>query len=156
MKLVAIELKSSNRSYEKTLDLIDKELMKISNELSDYTLVVLPENFLGYAVDLKSVKKIIEDIFVYKIIGSFDNSTFHVGSNINVLEFTKDEMRVFTQRFFSIFKKRYMDRHINFMKMIYDLTPASLEGDQTLTSQETIDSSSAQKIKNGILATAQK
>jgi deaminated glutathione amidase len=68
MKLVAIELKSSNRSYEKTLDLIDKELMKISNELSDYTLVVLPENFLGYAVDLKSVKKIIEDIFIYKIL----------------------------------------------------------------------------------------
>lgn len=91
------------------------------------------------------------DILVYETIGSFENSKFHVGSNINVLEFTKDEMRAFTQRCFSIFKKRYMDRHINFMKMIYDLTPAALEGDQTLTSQETIDSSSAQKIKNGIL-----
>ena len=39
------------------------------------------------------------DILVYETIGSFENSKFHVGSNINVLEFTKDEMRAFTQRF---------------------------------------------------------
>ena len=90
------------------------------------------------------------NIFVYGIIGSYKNPKFSVGSQIDVLEFTKEEMRVLSQKCFSIFKQRYIDKHINFMKEIQELPPALLDGDQSLISQQVVDYSMVQEIKGGM------
>lgn len=90
------------------------------------------------------------NIFVYGIIGSYKNPKFSVGSQIDVLEFTKEEMRVLSQKCFSIFKQRYIDKHINFMKEIQELPPALLDGDQSLICQQVIDYSMVQEIKGGM------
>lgn len=90
------------------------------------------------------------DIFVYSIIGSYENPEFSVGSQIDVLEFTKEEMRVLSQKCFSIFKQRYINKHVNFMKEIQELPPALLDGDQSLISQQVIDHSMAQEIKGSM------
>lgn len=89
-------------------------------------------------------------IFVYGSIGSYNNQNFSVGSQIDVLAFTKEEMRVLSQKCFSIFKQRYIDKHVNFMKEIQELPPALLDGDQSLISQEIIDNSLAQEMKDDI------
>lgn len=90
------------------------------------------------------------NIFVYGIIGSYKNPKFSVGSQIDVLEFTKEEMRVLSQKCFSIFKQRYIDKHINFMKEIQEFPPALLDGDQSLISQQVVDYSMVQEIKGGM------
>lgn len=90
------------------------------------------------------------NIFVYGIIGSYKNSKFYVGSHIDVMEFTREEMRVLSQKCFSIFKQRYIDKHINFMKEIQELPPALLDGDQSLICQQVIDYSMVQEIKGGM------
>lgn len=89
-------------------------------------------------------------IFVYGSIGSYKNSKFYVGSHIDVMEFTREEMRILSQRCFSIFKERYINKHVNFIKEIHKLTPELLDGDESLISQEIIDYSQAQEMKDGI------
>lgn len=89
-------------------------------------------------------------IFVYGSIGSYKNSKFYVGSHIDVMEFTREEMRILSQRCFSIFKERYINKHVNFIKEIHELTSGLLDGDVSLISQEIIDYSQAQEMKDGI------
>lgn len=89
-------------------------------------------------------------IFVYGSIGSYKNSKFYVGSRIDVMEFTREEMRILSQRCFSIFKERYINKHVNFIKEIHKLTSGLLDGDGSLISQEIIDYSQAQEMKDGI------
>lgn len=89
-------------------------------------------------------------IFVYGSIGSYKNSKFYVGSHIDVMEFTREEMRILSQRCFSIFKERYINKHVNFIKEIHELTSGLLDGDVSLISQEIIDCSQAQEMKDGI------
>ena len=89
-------------------------------------------------------------IFVYGSIGSYKNSKFYVGSHIDVMEFTREEMRILSQRCFSIFKERYINKHVNFIKEIHKLTSELLDGDESLISQEIIDYSQAQEMKDGI------
>lgn len=89
-------------------------------------------------------------IFVYLSIGSYKNSKFYVGSHIDVMEFTREEMRILSQRCFSIFKERYINKHVNFIKEIQELTSGLLDGDASLISQKIIDYSQAQEMKDGI------
>ena len=63
---------------------------------------------------------------VVNIIGKFENETFHFGGNLR--ECTINEMRVFSQRCFDIFKKRYIDSRKNFWKDIDAVTVNDIRG----------------------------
>lgn len=68
MKLVAIELSAKDRSYAQTLELLQGELTKISENQCSQTLVVLPENFLGYYSDIHSIFSMIAEIEKHNIL----------------------------------------------------------------------------------------
>lgn len=103
------------------------------------------ETISGHAVS--------EGILFYTAIGSFDNHSFQLQGTFE--DIVREEMRSLSQRCFEIFKKNYIDKHIDFIAEVEELNFEKLKGIYAL---DLVDSESGTDVKDksGIEASVQK